>query len=441
MIAARQDAHEADRRPAFDRIGGRMAAGALLAVLLLGGIGGWAFTAQLTGAVIASGTVKVDQNLKEVQHRDGGIIAEIAVREGDEVAAGQVLFRLDDVQSRAELSILSAQLDEAEARRARLVADRDGAPEPDFPVRLLTGEPKHREIVEGERRLHAGNRANRENQKRQLQLGISQVEEEIVALEAQRAALLEERDLVERRHGRLLGLQAKSLVEAGRLEDAERERVQLRGKLGEIDANIARSRSRISEIAMRILAVDDLARTEAQRELVVVESRIQELSDRIAAVRDRLSRTEIRAPIAGRVNELSVFTVGGVITPAEVLATIVPEGAELRVEVRVPTTEIDQVYLGQPARVRFSSFSHRTTPEILGEITYVSPATTRGGADEEPYYVGHVHIPPEELARLGGLDLLPGMPAEIYLSTREQSAALWFARPLLDQIQRAFRED
>lgn len=441
MTTATRQVQERPARPAFDRLGGRIAAGAVLAALLLGGFGGWAFTARLSGAVIASGTVKVDQNLKEVQHRDGGIIAAIEVREGDEVSVGQVMFRLDDAQSRAELSILSSQLDEAEARRARLAADRDGLVEPDFPARLLSGNPKHREIIAAEARLHAGNLANRNNQKRQLELGVAQVNEEIAALESQRAALVEELDLVGRRHARMLELQAKSLVEAPRLEDAARERAQLRGRLGEIDANIARSRSRIGEISVRMLAVDEVARTEAQRELVVVESRIQELSERIAAVQDRLSRTEIRAPIAGRVNEISVFTVGGVITPAEVLATIVPDGADRRIEVRLPTTEVDQVHLGQTARVRFTSFSHRTTPEILGEVVYVSPATTVAAADGQPFYVGHVHVPPDELARLGDLELLPGMPAEIYLSTREQTAAVWFARPLLDQIQRAFREE
>lgn len=217
--------------------------------------------------------------------------------------------------------------------------------------------------------------------------------------------------------------------------------MQFRGKLGELDANIARSKSRISEIDMRILAVDEVARTEAQRELAVVEARALELSDRIAAVQDRLSRTEIRAPISGRINELSVFTEGGVITPAEVLATIVPSSAELRIEVQLPTTAIDQVYLDQTARVRFSSFNHRTTPEILGTISHISPATTISQATGEPFYIGYVDLTADELARLNGLALMPGMMAEVYLSTQQQTAAAYFARPLIDQFERAFREE
>ncbi len=428
-------------RAAYDRLGGRIFLGAVLVIFLLGGVGAWAFTANLTGAVIAMGTVKVDQNLKQVQHRDGGIVETITVREGDQVEAGQVLFHLDDAQSRAELSILSAQLDEAEARRARLVADRDGAVEIRVPQRLKTSHHKHAELVSAEVRLHAGNIANRANQREQLDYGIAQVNEEIAALTAQRAALTDETVLVEKSLARIVGLFEKGLVEALRVEDAERELVQFRGKVGEIDANIARSRSRISEIGMRILAVDEVARTEAQRELAVVEARILELSDRIAAVQDRLSRTEIRSPISGRVNELSVFTEGGVITPAEVLATIVPSSAELRIEVQLPTTAIDQVYLGQPARVRFSSFNHRTTPEVVGTISHISPATTVSPATGEAFYIGHVFLTADELARLDGLALMPGMPAEIYLSTQEQTAAAYFARPLLDQFQRAFREE
>ncbi|MFD0857842.1 HlyD family type I secretion periplasmic adaptor subunit [Roseovarius aquimarinus] len=429
------------RKAAYDRLGGRVFLGATLVIALLGGVGAWAFTANLTGAVIAMGTVKVDQNLKQVQHRDGGIVETINVREGDEVSFGQILFRLDDAQSRAELSILAAQLDEAEARRARLVADRDGATEVRFPERLLTADPKHAELIAGEARLHAGNIANRLNQREQLDLGIAQVNDEIAALIAQRAALTDETALVEKSLERIIGLYDKGLVEALRVEDAERELVQFRGKLGEIDANIARSRSRISEIGMRILAIDEVARTEAQRELAVIEARILELSDRFAAVQDRISRTEIRAPISGRVNELSVFTEGGVITPAEVLATIVPSSAELRIEVQLPTTAIDQVYLGQPARVRFSSFNHRTTPEVVGTISHISPATTISPTTGEPFYIGHVFLTAEEMARLDGLDLMPGMPAEIYLATQEQTAAAYFARPLIDQFQRAFREE
>jgi HlyD family type I secretion membrane fusion protein len=426
---------------AFDKLGGRVLFGLVLAVGLLGGVGSWAVTARLSGAVIATGTVQVDENLKEVQHRDGGIIAEILVRKGDAVAAGQTLFRLDDAQSRAELSILQAQIDESEARRARLIADRDGLADIVFPERLHPEDVAFADILSGEIRLHSGNLANRTNNRQQLEQGIVQINEEITALDAQKAALLEELALVEATQKRILDLDAKRLIETARVEEVAREITQLRGRLGELDANVARSRSRISEVRMRILAIDEMARTEAQKELVVVDSRIQELSDRITAVEDRLQRTDIKAPIAGRINELSVYTVGGVITPAAVLATIVPEGADLNIEVQLPITAIDQIHLGQVARVRFSAFNHRTTPELQATVSYISPATTTGSPEMPPFYLGNVELLDGEMEKLAGLELMPGMPVEVYLTTQEQTALAYFVRPLVDQYERALREE
>ncbi len=425
----------------FESLRFRIGVGLFLGVLLVGGVGGWAATARLSGAVIAPGSVKVDQNLKLIQHRDGGIVAEIDVREGDVVTRGQVLFRLEDAQANAELSILTVQLREAEARRARLLADRDGLSVIAFPDHLSADDPISAVVVAGEARLHAGNLANRESQRRQLDLAVDQIGEEIEGLRAQRMAMEDEIALVEETHVKLVSLAQKNIVESTRVNLSDRERIKLRGSLGELDASIARARARIGEIKVRILAIDEVARTEAQRELGLTEARASELSDRLAAVRDRLERTRIRAPIAGTVNELSVFTVGGVVTPAEVLATIVPADARLRIEVRLPPTTIDQVYLGQPARLRFTAFNHRTTPELAGTIAQIAPATTRDESTGESFYVGYVELTPQELDKLGGLTLMPGMPAEVYIATQEQTAFAYLAKPLVDQFQRAFREE
>ncbi len=425
----------------YDRIGSRVMTGVLLGLLLIGGIGGWAMTAQLTGAVIAMGTVKVDQNLKIIQHRDGGIVTRIMVREGDVVAKDQVLFTLDDVQAQAELSILQGQLREAEARAARLLADRDGRLRITFPAHFAMSEPATALLMSGETRLHEGNIANRDSQQLQLELAIDQIGDEIAGLDAQRSAMTEEIALIDEEHASLVALNEKGLVEASRLSASLRQRVQLRGQLGEIDASIARSRARIGEIRVRILSITEVARTDAQRELGVVETRVAELTDRVAAVLDRLSRTDIRAPISGTVNELNIFTEGGVISPAEVLATIVPSDARLRIEAKLSPAAIDQVFSGQTARVRFSAFNHRTTPELTGQIVQIAPATTRDEATGEPFYLAYVDVPQAEMDRLGDLALLPGMPAEIYLSTQEQTAMAYLTKPLTDQFARAFREE
>lgn len=428
-----------NREKAF-RTGPRVAMGVALGFLLIGGAGGWAATAQLTGAVIAQGSVTVDQNLKSIQHRDGGIVSDIAVREGDIVRAGQVLIRLEDAQTKAELSIVRSQLVELAARKARLLAERDALDEIEFPAILDLSHPETAFTVNGERRLFNGNRANRESQKQQLELGIEQIGEEIKGLEAQRTSKDDEIALLEIEHKKIKGLADKKLIEGTRIYTSDRDKARLMGERGEINAAIARAKTRMSEIRLQIISIDENGRTEAQRELSLVETKMSEFNDRRTAIEDRLARTDIRAPISGTVNELNIHTVGGVITPAEVLVTIVPQDARLKIEVRLAPASIDQVAVGQSARLRFSAFNQRTTPELKGEVVHVSPATSRDPATGETYYLGDIHVPVEELAKLGGDALLPGMPVEVYVTTEERTAISYLAKPLSDQFNRALRE-
>lgn len=423
------------------RVGSRIFTGVTLGFLLVGGVGGWAATAQLTGAVIAQGSVTVDQNLKSIQHRDGGIVSDIAVREGNSVTAGQVLIRLEDAQTKAELSIVHSQLVELAARKARLLAERDLLDKIEFPTELNAGQPETAIIVNGETRLFNGNRANRESQKKQLELGIEQIGEEIKGLEAQRTSKDDEIALLEVEHQKIKGLADKQLIEGTRVYTSNRDKARLMGERGEIDAAIARAKTRMGEIRLQIISIDENARTEAQRELSLVDTKMSEFQDRRTAIEDRLARTNIRAPISGTVNELNIHTIGGVITPAEVLVTIVPENAKLKVEVRLAPVSIDQVNVGQPARLRFSAFNQRTTPELKGQVVHVSPATSRDPVTGETYYLGDISVSAEELAKLGeGGVLLPGMPVEVYVSTEERTAMSYLVKPLTDQYNRAFRE-
>lgn len=422
------------------RIGPRVFAGATLGFFLVAGVGGWAATAQLSGAVIAQGQVVVDQRIKAIQHRDGGIVSEIAVREGDRVKAGQVLLRLDDAQTKAELSIVEAQLLEQTVRRARLLAERDLLSKIEFPGTLDLKRPETLFLVNGETRLFDGNRMNRESRKQQLELGTVQVSDEIKGLEAQRSSKADEIHLVEEQRRKLETLAKQQLIERAPLYAANRDFARLEGERGEIDAAIARARSRMNEIRLQIIAIDETARTEAQRELTTVETRMSELQDRRMAISDRLSRTEIRAPLAGTINELNIHTVGGVITPAEVLVTIVPEGAQLKVEVMLQPTAIDQVELGSAARLRLTALNQRTTPELFGVVSHVSPATARDAASGQLFYKGDVEISQGELAKMGDSRLIPGMPVEVYVTTSERTALSYFAKPIVDQFSKAFRE-
>ena len=427
------------KQPSTYRLGPRVTAAVALGVLLVGGVGGWAATAKLAGAVISPGIVIVDQNLKSVQHRDGGIVSEIAVEAGDTVVSGQVMFRLDDVQSRAELSIVDSQSSELLARKARLLAERDSLADITFPPAFPANEVAEG-FATGEMRMFRGQLANRESKKQQLELGIDQINQEILGLKNQRNAKLEDIALVELEYARIEQLANSKLIESARFFSISRDKVRLHGELGEVDSAMARARTRSSELNLEILAIDEAARTEAQRELSTVEARLQELGERASALRDRLSRTDIRSPIAGTVNELNIHTVGGVIGPAEILATIVPADARLTVEIRLSPVKIEQVALNSPSRLRFPSFNQRTTPELFGTVSYIAPATVVDRATGERYYLGHVDVLDGELAKLGESAILPGMPVEVYVQTEERTVASYLSRPILDQFNRAFRE-
>jgi HlyD family secretion protein len=419
---------------------GHVLFGLLLGIGLVVGCGGWAATARLAGAVIAQGSVKVDQNLKEVQHRDGGTVQAIAVRQGDSVAEGQILFRLDDVQIRTELSIVQSQLADFLGRRARLTAERDGLETMAEPPGLAVLSEEAAQIMAGERRLFDGNRQNRASRKDLLEITIVQSGEEIRGLDARLSAKKEELRLVEIEREKYLGLFQKGFVDGVKVFNINREWARLLGERGEIEATIARARLRISEARLQIIAIEETARTEAQRELTGVEARIAELSDRRVASEDRLSRAVIKAPVAGTVNELSVFTVGGVITPAARLATIVPRTASLLVEVRLAPADIDQVREGQEARLRFAAFARNTTPEIPGRVRHVSPATTRDPQTGAPFYMAEVEISMKDAPALEGKTLVPGMPVEVLITTEDRTALSYLVKPVLDHAQRVFRE-
>jgi HlyD family secretion protein len=419
------------------RTSARVLLGLLLSVLLVAGFGGWAATANLNGAVIASGAVKVDRNVKAVQHRDGGIIKDIKVREGDIVSKGEVLIVLEDVQTRAELSIVEAQVADLTGRRARLHAERDGHDHIVFPEGYSKG--KAADLGAGHARLFAGNLAHRKSQIEQLEFQITQLGEEIKGLEAQFKGKVGEIRLVEIEYSKLKPLFDRGLIENSRIYSMERERARMTGERGGIEASMARAKARISEIKLQVIAIEQNGRTEAQRELGDVDTKLSEAHDRRIAIEDRLSRTEIRSPIDGTVNELSVHTIGGVITPAERLITLVPHGAELKVEARIAPADIDQVSIGQPARLKFSTFNQSITPEFKGVVSHVSPATARDASTNQTYYIAEIEIS-DDLSKLGR-KLKPGMLVDIFITTEIRTAMSYLVKPLTDKFSRAFREE
>ncbi|QDZ13221.1 HlyD family type I secretion periplasmic adaptor subunit [Devosia ginsengisoli] len=419
---------------------GRVAWGAIFALLLIVGIGGWSVTAKLSGAVIGTGTVLVDEDLKVVQHIEGGVVRDIAVRKGDTVAEGQLLLRLDDVQVRSELAIVRGQLAELTARRARLLAERDGAETLVFPAEYFADYADAELIADGERQLFDGNMHNHVSQKEQLALQVAQLHEEVNGLAFQKTAIMAELDVTLVDRERMMALAEERLVETSRISEIQRDVARLQGQQGEIEAAIARALSRTSEVELQILALDGALRTEAQRELRTVEAQIAELEERLGATEDRLARSRILAPVSGTVNELNVTTLGGVISPGEALVTIVPQDAELIIEFQVAVNDIDQIAVGRQAKLRFSAFNQRTTPELTGTIIQVSAAAQYNSQTGASYYLAQVEVN-EAMEQLGGRELVPGMPVEIFVETEEQLAIAYFVKPFTDQIARAFREE
>lgn len=419
---------------------GRVLFGLLVIVLLLGGVGGWAATAPLSGAVIASGSVVVDKNVKKVQHRDGGIVSKIHVRNGDPVKAGQVIIELDDTQIRAELGVIRAQLTELIARKSRLTAEIDDLNEILFPADFHESSSQAKQVAEAQKRLFAQSRSNMESRKEQLNWQIKQLKEEIVGLEAQRTAKSEQLEIMEKELAAIQTLHEKQLTSITRVYALQREVKRFRGEHGGLTAQIARANGKISEVKLQILSVEDMARLDALRELRTAEEKIAELSEREIATQDRLTRTRLTAPKSGFAHELAVHTIGGVITAAETVLVIVPADAPLTIEARVAPIDIDQMSVGMQANLRFSAFNQQTTPELEGRVVHVSADVTTDRNSSEQYYTARIEIDPSSRQKLKDLVLQPGMPVEVFMSTGTRTAFSYLLKPVTDQIHRAFRE-
>lgn len=411
-------------------------------ILLFGSLGAWGSLSNIQGAVIAPGVIVVESYVKRVQHREGGIVGEIRVREGDPVKAGEMLLKLDETETRAELEILQSVLDEFEAKRARLIAERDGEDKIVFPESLLSrkDDAAIASMIVGQERLFTTQKASLDGRKEQLNERVGQLEEQITGLHAQVDSKKEQSRLIKDEHKNLKMLQEQGLVPVSRVLALEREAARLDGESGQLVGDIAAAKGRIVETRLQIIQLEDDARTRTLSELREAEARISEVQERRIAAQAKLSRTVIKAPIDGIVHQLAVHTIGGVIAPGETVMQIVPDLDELVIEAHVTPQDIDQVHVTQKAQVRFPAFSQRTTPEVFGEVIHVSADLTRPDAHTPPYFVIRIRLTQDELNRLGDVKLKPGMPAESFIQTGERRPLDYLLQPFTDQIARTFRE-
>jgi len=417
-------------------------AGSILMAVLAVGVGGWASTAEISGALIAQGTVVVDSNIKKVQHPTGGVVGEVRVHDGDRVKAGDILIQLDETVTRANLAIVTKGLTELYARKARLAAERDGADTVAVPKELADhiDDPDVKEALDSERKLFDLRRNARLGQKDQLQQRIKQLQEQITGLAAQQDAKAKETALIDQELAGVRDLWQRNLVQLNRLTSLERDEARIQGERGQLIAAAAEAKGKIAEIELQILQVDQDLSSDVAKELREIDSKIGEYVERKVTAEDQLKRTDIRAPQDGVVFQSTANTVGGVISAGDPIMLIVPESDKLSVEVKVEPKDIDLVAFGQPVVLRFSAFNQRTTPELNGAVSRVPADTTNDQRTGQSYYLVRISINSGEVGRLGPAKLTPGMPVEAFIQTGERTLVSYLIKPLHDQLMRSVRE-
>jgi HlyD family secretion protein len=418
-----------------------LAAGAGVAFFLIT-VGGWAATTEFSGAVVASGSLVVESEVKKVQHLTGGVVRELLVSNGDHVSAGDVVIRLDETVTQASLAIVEKALNEAMARQARLRAEQEDASEIQFPDELLSlaTTPEVKALMDAELKLLGMRKASRSGMKSQYTERIGQLGDQIQSYSEQIAAKDREIGFIQQELEGVRDLLAKKLVSVGRANALEREGARLSGERGSLASAVAQTKGKITETELQILQIDQDFRTEVGKELAELRGKISELVERKIAAEDQLKRIEIRAPRDGTVHQLAIHTVGGVVAPGETLMLIVPTSERLAVEAKVAPQDIEQIHLGQRAMLRFSALNHSTTPEVGGVVSLVSADLTVDQRSGQGFYTVRVAVADDELARLHGAKLTPGMPVEAFLQTQQRTVLTYFTKPLADQVARAFRE-
>ena len=417
--------------------------GLSIVVLLAGGLGGWASTVQISGALIAPGQIVVESNVKKVQHPTGGVVGEVRARDGDVVKAGDILVRLDDTVTKANLAIVVKNLDAAQARAARLQAEQRGLDKIEWPPQLMerANDPDVKTLLASEGKLFDVRVNGRAGQKAQLRERITQLNEEIEGLVAQEKAKDREIALVQQELTGVRDLYDKHLVQLTRLTTLERDSARLNGERAQYIASRAQAKGKITETELQIIQVDKDMVSEVSKDLRETNDKIGELIERKVTAEDQLRRVDIRAPQDGMVLQSTVHTVGGVITAGgDALMLIVPQADDLQVEAKVNPTDIDKLQIGQKTLLRLSAFNQRTTPELNGVVSRVSPDVTTEQRTGQSYYPIRVSMPAEEVARLGDVKLIPGMPVEAFVQTGDRTMLSYLMKPLHDQLMRAFRE-
>jgi HlyD family type I secretion membrane fusion protein len=417
-------------------------AGLLIVAVMFGGLGTWAALASLTGAVIAPGVVIVDSNRKTIQHLQGGSVAEIRVRDGDFVHAGDLLVRLDDTQARARLGIVETRLDTLRTRQDRLVAEQRNEKDVTFSPEIMArqNDRKIADMMVNQKAIFEARRISIDGQIDIQNQRINQLREQIRGLNALRESKGRQVAIIDDELKGLKELFAQGFAPRTRILALERTAEQLNGERSQHLTDVAKAQEGISEAQLQIIQLRKNLTESIVSDMEDVQNDIFSAVQEQIAARDVVDHIEIRAPIAGTVVGMDFHTVGGVIAAGQPILNIVPEGDKLVVEARVRPDDIDKVAVGQAAFLRLSAFDLRTTPELAGSVVTVSADSLSDQKTGISYYMARVQIPDEEMGKLGSLRLVPGMPAEVFIQTGERTALSYLVKPLQDGLARSFRE-
>jgi HlyD family secretion protein len=417
--------------------------GGITAGILVFGFGLWSVMSEISGAIVASGQIEVAQNRQVVQHPDGGVVAEIAVKEAQPVKAGDLLIRLDGALVKSELAIVEGQLFEVMARSVRLQAERDDAAEPVFSgelVELAKTRPEVAELIEGQRSLFFARRESVLKQSEQLQKRSAQIASQIEGVDAQVAALSEQLALIEQELADQRTLLEKGLAQSSRVLGLEREASRLQGSVGELKSSRAQAEGRATEVELEVLRLAAVRREEASTQLRDIGAKVLELAERRRALTEQISRLEIRAPVSGTVLGLAVTTPQSVIRPAEPLLYLIPQDRPLVINVQVQPIHVDEVHVGQKVRIVLPAFSSRTTPELWGHVVTISADALVNERAQMAFYKAEITLDPGEVERLKDLVLIPGMPVEAFIETGARTPMAYLLKPFTDYFKAAFRE-
>ena len=426
------------------RLRGVIWTGNLLIGVFIVGLGIWSVLAPLKSAAVASGVIEPESSRKTIQHLEGGIVRRILVKNGDAVTAGQVLIELDDTKSRSERDSIQGQLWDAEGSRARLLAEQTGSDHIVFPKDLSAAMDKDLSvgsIITGQRKIFEARREVMQAEAGITNEKIAQVRQEIVGLSAQKAALTDRAAISQLELDQVTALNAKGLERKNTVLNLQREKADLAGQEGQVEAQISRAYQMISGAQADLAKLESDRLSEVAQGMRDMESQIMQLRERLWAIDDQLSRTDIRAPEDGTIMNLRIHTAGGVIGAGEPLVDLVPRSDRLIVSAHVRPEDINLVRAGLEAQVHLLPYNQRRVPLLKGRVEYVSADRLTDAQSGQPYFAATIRVTDERLAKMSDVELVAGMPAQALIETGKSSVALYAIRPLLDSFNRAFRED